>query len=259
MLKNYRVRVCFPLPFTVSEVIHDAPFEIVTRPVQDLPAVLPPEGYAETPLGTIVSRSFVAAFNPDAPRNGLIIAHRGIPESEIITDEDGRPMFALTVLRSVGYLHKLGVNTRAQDHEAQDRRSVAATLPGAQIAEFALIPTDVALGFEQAVAYSDGGLRGFMTTADQPIRQSLIVSSDSRFQISTTKLPETGSGLIVRGYNTSTEEIEVRLTPFRAFAVCDVVRIDETSTGGRLALESDGSFSFFAAPHRILTFHLFDL
>lgn len=257
-LKNYRVRACFPVPFAVDEVIYNAPFEIVKRPVQDLPPVSPPEGFAETPLDTFVSRSFLAVYNPESPHNGLIVAHRGLPEAEIITDEESRPMVALTLLRSVGYLHKLGVNTRAQDMEAQDRRSEAATCPGAHTVEFALIPTDQPAGFDQALAYADGGLRAFMTQSDHLVRQSLIVSSDKRFQISAVKLPESGDGLIIRGFNTSDQEIEIKLTPFRKFALCDVVRMDEKFTGGRLAIEADGSFSFFVAPHRVLTFRLHD-
>jgi mannosylglycerate hydrolase len=259
-LKNYRVRACFTVPFPVDEVTHDTPFEIVTRPVRDLPPVSPPEGYAEAPPSAFNTRSFLRVINPDTPHNGLLVAQRGLPEMEIIRDEEERPMIALTLLRSVAYAHKLGVRTRGQDSEGQDRHSEGAIVSDAHSAQFALIPTDESEGFEGAIAYTDGVLRGFVTQADQPVRQSLITSSDARFQISAIKLPEAAEreGLIVRGWNTGDHDVEVRLTPFRRFAYCDVVRMDEHPTGGRLAIERDGSFTFDCSPHRVLTFWLHD-
>jgi len=87
-----------------------------------------------------------------------------------------------------------------------------------------------------------------------------IRSSEHKFDITATKLPEDSerTGMIVRGYNTTDESLWVTLTPWRPFARVDVVTLDEEPTGGKLAVEADGSIQFKAAPHRLLTFWFHD-
>jgi hypothetical protein len=87
-----------------------------------------------------------------------------------------------------------------------------------------------------------------------------IDSPAEEFQIMAFKLPEDvdRGGVIVRGCNRSSEECWVKLTPWRAFATAEVVTLDESPTGGTLAVGTDGTFEFKARPKGILTFWLHD-
>lgn len=89
---------------------------------------------------------------------------------------------------------------------------------------------------------------------------NLIDSSESGFELTTVKLPEEADrdGMIVRGENPTDERLWVTLTPWRTFAVTEVVTMDEAPTGGKLAADSNGAIRFQAGPHRILTFWFHD-
>ena len=97
-----------------------------------------------------------------------------------------------------------------------------------------------------------------------PIRQSyisdLVRADHDLFALKAAKLPDdpTRKGLIVRGSLDSKDAVWVTLTPFRRFAVCEVVSLAEVPSGGQLALEEDGSFRFRAEPQHYYTFWLHD-
>ncbi|MCC7449217.1 MAG: hypothetical protein IT324_17490 [Anaerolineae bacterium] len=97
-------------------------------------------------------------------------------------------------------------------------------------------------------------------TETEPSLVADVRSSEHRFHITATKLPDDSdrAGMIVRGHNTTDEPLWVTLTPWRSFAAVDVVTLDEEPTGGKLAVEADGSIQFKAAPHRLLTFWFHD-
>lgn len=99
-----------------------------------------------------------------------------------------------------------------------------------------------------------------LTRADSSYIEYVVNSSDHKFVITAAKLPHDSerSGMIVRGYNVSSEPLWVTLTPWRAFSSVDVVTLDETPTGGRLAIERSGAIQFKAAPFRLLTFWFHD-
>lgn len=88
----------------------------------------------------------------------------------------------------------------------------------------------------------------------------VVTSSAPQFVVTAAKFPHDAerSGMVVRGYNTSSEPIWVTLTPWRAFVTVDVVTLDEIPTGGRLAVEPNGAIQFKAAPYRLLTFWFHD-
>ena len=133
--------------------------------------------------------------------------------------------------------------------------------------ELSLIPTDAQSFMAdcgKAWGFSEGLFRAVATGSHPgtlPTHLSLIASNNPAFRISAVKIPEDESrgGFIVRGYNITGDSQMIALTPWRLFKVVDVVRLDESETGGRLALDADGSISFRAAPHRILTFWFHDI
>ncbi len=79
------------------------------------------------------------------------------------------------------------------------------------------------------------------------------------FTILAIKPREDGeAGMVVRGVNIGQQRREISLKPWRKFNACEIVQLDERPTGGKLAVESDGSISFMATPYRILTFWFHD-
>ncbi len=275
-LANHRVRVRLPTPFSATEAQFDGAFEIVTRPIADWPPISPPEGWAETPLGTVPTGAFVAVFAPEPPRDllsgdesfalvrpGLLVANRGLPETEVYPNEIGNAEIAVTVLRSVGSLRRAELLTRAKTF-GTDIPMPGLAMLGDHTAELSILTSDSgAHGYAEARAFSEGSLRAVLTGAhpgDMPPSGALISASVTEFVISAAKLPEDAGrdGLIVRGYNSGREPIRVTLTPWRRFAHVEAVRLDESATGGRLATEADGSISFNAAGSRILTFWFHD-
>jgi len=270
-LVDHRVRAHFALPFKAQTAHYDGTFEVRELPIEDLPPLYPPEGWAETPLGTLPQKAFVGVFDPLTPHNGLVIANRGLPEVEMLTNDMEQSEVALTLLRSVYMLHKAeGISTR--DHERDDYTASSedhsAALLGDNTAEFSLIPVAFGPGcFDEAWAYSEGPLRAepvrrFRSGEAQPLpeRGSLASVSDLRFRLTAAKLPEDAErgGFILRGFNYSAQEILVRLTPIRRFAQCEVCQLDESQTGGKLAVEASGAVEFYAAPGNLLTFWFHD-
>ncbi|MHB8748865.1 MAG: glycoside hydrolase family 38 N-terminal domain-containing protein [Aggregatilineales bacterium] len=268
-LANHRVRVRCPLPFVTETALYDVPFLIGMRPVRDLPPISPPEGWPETPLNAAPQQAFVAAFaagDSSAARPGLLIANCGLPEVDVLPP-DGDVRFtseiAITALRSVSYRTRPDLTTRADDprHPIHAERATGLEMRGDHTAELSLIPTDsqtFGTACAEAWAFSEGPFNAVLTgqhTGPLPPQDSLIRASIPAFRISAVKLPDepARSGIIVRGYNTTHVSQEVTLTPWRRFAFVDVLHLDESETGGRLALDPDGSVSFRAAPNRILT------
>lgn len=273
-LANHRVRVRCPLPFVTETALYDLPFLIGMRPVRDLPPISPPDGWPETPLSTAPQQAFVAAFASGEAvmsRPGLVIANRGLPEADVLPP-DGDVRFtseiAITVLRSVSYRARPDLTTRADDPKqpVHVSRAPGMEMRGDCTAELSLIPTDserFGVACAEAWAFHDGPFRAVLTDRHAgllPSQGSLVHSSIPAFRISAIKLPgdPARTGMIVRGYNTTHMSQEVTLTPWRRFAGVDVVHLDESETGGRLALDLDGSVSFRAAPNRALTFWFHD-
>ncbi len=278
-LANHRLRAHFRTPFAAETAQVDRHFEVVTRPIQDLPPISPPEGEAEAPLGTIPQGAFTAVFAPEPPRDllsgdesyslarpGLMIANRGLPEVEITRDDQGNAEIAVTLLRSVSWLRRNDVLTRAIQDETPIPMSGLAML-GTHYAELSIIPTDSAgQAADDARAFSIGAMRAAVVigmarpAGSLPASTALVRVSHSAFVISAVKLPEDPArgGLIVRGCNFSNEQAAVTLTPWRAFAYAEVVHLDKSETGGKLAVESNGPITFKASPHRVLTFWFHD-
>ncbi len=89
---------------------------------------------------------------------------------------------------------------------------------------------------------------------------SVMSVSEAGFHLSVIKLPEEAdrTGIIVRGWNVGETPLWIVLTPWRTFSTVEVVTLDESPTGGKLAPEPNGAVRFKAAPHRILTFWFHD-
>jgi len=85
---------------------------------------------------------------------------------------------------------------------------------------------------------------------------SALVDATPPFVISALKPADKTESCIIRGWNAGPEPIAVTLRLWRRFERADVLRADETPTGGTLGIDADGCLRFRAVPGRILTFGL---
>jgi hypothetical protein len=94
-----------------------------------------------------------------------------------------------------------------------------------------------------------------LPSAPQPMSALVEVASDSSaFTLTALKPCLAGKGLVLRGYNPTGEVCRVQVTLWRPFDACQVLRLDETPTGARLALEAGRRITFQANPYRLVTF-----
>jgi hypothetical protein len=267
-LANHRVRLHFPLPFTPEKSYHEGAFHLKAYPIEDLPPISPPEGWVETPSSIRPTGAFGALFNPTAPYEGLVIANRGLPEYEVVINEEGGWDWAITLLRSVSVVERESVITRqgASGFTGMNIGMPCDPLLGVHTAELSVILSDFSsriVSYQHGWAFAEGDLRAIRThptMQGESLRNSFLLTSEPRFKLTAIKLPADDSrgGLIIRGYNWADTDVKVTITPFRRYAQVEVTRMDETPTGGRLAVLPDGSFEFYAAPNRILTFWIHD-
>ncbi|MGB1253143.1 MAG: alpha-mannosidase [Candidatus Promineifilaceae bacterium] len=104
LVKDHRLRVCFPTQLATDVATADGHFDVITRPI-DKPAH--PE-WVQPPVPTHNQRAFVDVSDGEA---GLAIFNRGLPEYEIMRD-NGRNTVALTLLRCVDMLFRDDLLTR---------------------------------------------------------------------------------------------------------------------------------------------------
>jgi len=116
---DHRLRAHFPLPFPVSESAADTPFHVTRRPVI---SARRDAGAAELELPTYPMWSFTDVSDG---RAGLALIADGLHEYEVLP---GNPQeLALTLLRSVGWLSRDDLTTRA------GHAGPSMATPGAQV------------------------------------------------------------------------------------------------------------------------------
>ncbi|RPI80920.1 MAG: hypothetical protein EHM41_21710, partial [Chloroflexi bacterium] len=210
---DHRMRVHFPAPIKVEEAAYDGHFEIVRRPIR-LPEF--DSTWIEEPRPEKPQRRFT--YIEDG-RIGLLIANRGLPEVEVLHNQSGGTEIALTLLRCVGWLSRDDFSTR-RGHAGPMLPTPGAQMQDVYSFEYSIVPFDprenagLTSAIEQALAFN----MPFRTVNQQlhcgglPHTASLLSIDSQQFLLSTVKPSESDSGVIVRGYNTSSEEIEVKVT-----------------------------------------------
>jgi hypothetical protein len=105
--KDHRLRALFRLPETTETVLTENQFHVAERPVEPPPW----NGTSdELPPTTFPQKTFAAV---ESGTGGVAFFNRGLPEGEIVEDAKGRQWYALTLLRSVGWLSRRDLSTRA--------------------------------------------------------------------------------------------------------------------------------------------------
>ncbi len=255
-VRDHRLRAHFPAPFSESELkeaLYDGHYELVRRPVK---AAVQDGSWIEQPRPEKPQRAFTCIHNG---RIGLILANRGLPEVEVIPGETNTEI-ALTLMRSVGWLSRDDLTTR-RGHAGPMLATPQAQMPGLARYEYALLPYDPGQGgdsslraFQHAFSFSTPmrAVGAPLHAGSLPARASLIAVSPQAFHITAIKTAEDGRGWVVRGYNLTSQPIQVTLFPWRPHPA--VARVDlREQVIERLPVAEDGSVSLAVSGCEIAT------
>lgn len=248
---DHRLRVHFAFPERVDSAEYDGHFTINQRPV-----ALPPfdETWQEHPRPEKPQRHFC---HLSADEHGFILANRGLPEVEVLDQPgEGGSEIALTLLRCTGWLSRDDLSNR-RNHAGPGLPTPGAQMLGSWDFAYSLIPYSKPAqnpldGFHLAYAFN-APLRSAATglhAGRLPAQGSLVEVQPATFALSAVKLAEDGSGLIVRGYNLTSEPIQVKLAPWQPFERAWLVNLAEQPQA-ELRVEPDGSLRFEAGAHAI--------
>lgn len=230
-VKDHRLRVIFPVPYTVGNVAAEGTFEVRTRPIA-APRPADVAEWAEEPVNTFPQKRFVDISNGTT---GLGILNRGLPEYEILQEgpgiATGHMAAAVTLLRCVEWLSRDDLSTR-RGHAGPMEYTPEAQCLGEHTFHYALVPhsgawqEDEALVLRQAQAFNLP-VRAILGTAAQtqiherqegqqqglplPSRTSLIEVEPPELVLSAVKRRNSGKGLVVRLYNPLTHAVEATL------------------------------------------------
>jgi len=200
--RDHRLRVHFPTPVHAKYSEAESSFDVVQRPlgVPDDTA-----DWVEQPVPTHPQKSFVDV-NDGAI--GLLVINRGLPEYEVLQEEDGSATVALTLLRCVGWLSRDDYPCR-KGHAGPALETPEAQCLGHHVFEYALVPHAGTWqhAYPEAHAFN-APLRAVVTQQHDgslPLTQSLICLQGDGLVLSAVKAAEAGDGLIVRFYNVNSE------------------------------------------------------
>ncbi len=248
--QDHRLRVHFPVPFGVDEAHHDGHFEIIRRSL-DLPEV--DETWVEWPYPQVPQLAFTDISNSDL---GLMLANRGLPEVEVIkANKEGSSEIALTLLRSVGWLSRDDMRER-QGHAGPAYETPGGQVLGKWVYDYAIIPHEG--GWEKA--YRKGyafqtslrAIEAGVHAGDLEQAGSFISHSPAEFVISAVKESGEGKGWLVRGYNISSETLQMTLKPLRRFSVARQINLAEEKLVD-LKVGADGIVTLPVFGHQIVS------
>jgi alpha-mannosidase len=185
-----------------------------------------------------------------------MIANRGLPEVEVIKSNGGdHTEIALTLLRCVGWLSRDDMPVR-QGHAGPGFETPGGQLLGKWGFDYSIIPHKG--NWEEAYphAYAFETPPRATTTTLHPgelaDKGSFVSHSPEEFIISAVKETENGKGWIVRGYNTSSETIQLNLKPLWHFKSIMQVNLAEEPIAA-LNSGEDGSVMISVSGYEIVS------
>jgi alpha-mannosidase len=148
-----------------------------------------------------------------------------------------------------------------QGHAGPGFETPAAQMPGKWSFDYSIIPHAGGWreSYQQAYAFQTE-LRAIETgihPGEIPAQGSFVSSSPETFIISAFKAAENGKGWLVRGYNVSSEPIQVSLKPLRPFARAAQVNFAEEELAP-LEWNDDGRIVIPANKHAVTSIMFFD-
>jgi len=248
-IRDHRLRVNFPAPFSADYALHDGHFEVVGRPVgiQDYD-----DGWTEQPRPEVPQRAFTSVSNGKV---GITLANRGLPEVEVLKNASGNLEIALTLLRCVGWLSREDLTTR-RGHAGPLIATPEAQMPGSYCFDYSIIPHsgNWKESFRDAYAFHIP-LRAAAThlhTGRLPAKSSFLLIDCEDFVLSAAKISEDGEGWILRGYNVSSNPINVCIKPMADFSRAAKASLAE-EIQDFLPIRIDNSVTVSARAHEIIT------
>lgn len=135
-----------------------------------------------------------------------------MPEVEVLKNELGNTEIALTLIRSVGWLSRDDLSTRKSHAGPMGIETPEAQMLGKHRFEYSIIsgsqdwhkPINLAQAFNAPMRAVDTTVHA----GKLPVRSYLVMNDNQYFIITSIKLSEDETGLIVRGYNILSTPIE---------------------------------------------------
>jgi alpha-mannosidase len=248
--------VHFAAPIVVAEADHDSHFDVVRRPVG-----VPQKGgdWVEDPRPEVPQRAFTDISDGKV---GLTVANRGLPEVQVLPGADASTTeIALTLLRCVGWLSRDDMPVR-QGHAGPAYETPGAQVPGTWSFDYSIIPHEGHWPESRNAAYAfqacPRAVQTSLHTGELPASGSFLSTSPGEFIVSAVKEAEDGRGWIVRGHNSSSDPITLRVQPLRRFAHAAQVTLAEEEVAA-LTVARDGSVTVEVRGHEIVTVRFSDV
>jgi alpha-mannosidase len=253
--EDHRLRVLFPLGAAAAIASAEGVFSVDDRPVTRRDASL----YADwiEPPSTNPQKTFVSVHEGE---RGLAIANRGLPDYEVLLDEKGHAVIAITLLRCVGWLSRPDLLSR-KGNGGWTLPTPAAQCKGIAVFEYSVIPHRgswkeggvMALAHDFAVPPFPFAI-GRAGTGAKTGRYSLVSVDNPSIVLSALKKAEDRESIILRCWNASEETVTAG---FRfARAARSIHRTDLAETRELLLREGADTCSVEFPPWRVVSLEL---
>jgi alpha-mannosidase len=218
--QDHRLRVLFPTGLDKATHCHvDSAFDVVKRPI----SIPDSTGWYEEAARTLPTQSFVDVSDG---KHGLAVLHYGFSEYEVQDNPDRA--IALTMLRCFG--------TAGNPTETHVFQSLAQCL-GKNVFRYAVMPHagDWRHGkVPQAANRFTSPLRAIVATkhdGDLPARNSFLSFDNPEFLVTALKKAEYENAVVVRGYNPTSEGLDVSITVPENTASVTRITLEEKLVG----------------------------
>jgi mannosylglycerate hydrolase len=247
---DHRLRVHFAAPFNTESALYDGHYEIISRPIGNSAY---DDSWEEPPRPEVPQRQFTSITNGQL---SLTIANRGLPEVEVYKNSDGKNEIALTLLRCIGWLSRDDLSTR-KGHAAPMGFSTPKAQMLAKISfDYSIIPSDGNLRqcIRQAESFNTP-LRSISTPihpGNLPAKSAFIENQSPAFAITAIKLADDSRELIIRGFNSQSTPIDVKLKLWIPFKLVRLANLAENPIR-EIPIDHPGEISLHLEGHKILT------
>ena len=252
--RDHRLRALFPTGIATRTAVVDGHFDRLRR--EPLPEVNT-QGWVDQPQPTNAMRVFAGVADEDGM--GLLLAARGLPEYELLTESEGA-VLALTLLRCVGWLSRDDFPCRV-GHAGPELATPGAQCLGPAAFEYSLIPFAAGeLDAAAAEAYAfEAPLQAAVCTPGAgalPPEAQLLSIEPEALVLSAIKPAEDGDGMIVRFYNSSEAPQSGTITLGVPIASIEPVNLLEEPQGGMISVDGGQRAAVQVPPKRIVTWRV---